>query len=209
MKRLISARILCLVLLPLVFTLTACDSGGSGSDIDNQFTLTISSSSSSSTAAVPKETKKDLNGWSFFVDTEDVEEVDEQSFVVYFNDSESFSQQNATQGLFGFVAQRSSQPGTGDYTISDQSSSSNFVAWLYEDLDNTQSAPFYLIHDGTVSFETSTDNKVVGTLSGKATEFEFTSTDMSLDTVDVSGSFTAKNLDEFVDFSNYTDAPAP
>ncbi len=209
MKRLLSARILCLVLLPLAFTLTACDSGGSGSDIDNQFTLTISSSSSSSTAAVPKKAKKDLNGWSFFVDTEDVEEVDEQSFVVYFNDSESFSEQNATQGLFGFVARRSSQPGTGDYTISDQSSSSNFVAWLYEDLGNTQNAPYYLIHDGTVSFETSTDNKVEGTISGTATEFEFTSTGASLDTVDVSGSFTAKNLDEFVDFSNYTDQSTP
>lgn len=208
MTRLRSIRALCFALLPLLFVFAACDSGGSNSTIDNQFSLTITSSSSSS-AAVSKNTKKDLNGWSFFVDTGDVEEVDEQSFVVYFSNSESFSKENATQGLFGFVARTSSQPDPGDYSISDQPSSSDFVAWLYEDLSNTQGAPYYVLHDGTVSFETSTDNKVEGSISGTATEYEFTSSGVSLDTVDVSGTFTAENLDDFIDFSNYTNPSSP
>jgi hypothetical protein len=205
MKCLRSIRSFCLALVPLLFVLTACDSGGSNTEIDNQFSLTISSSSSS-TAAVSKKTKKDLSGYSFFVDAEDVDDVDDDAFVIYLSGNESFSEQNATEGLFGFMARNSGQPGTGEYSITDDPSSSEFGAWLYEDLTDRESgAPYYFIHNGSLSLSTSTDRKVAGSISGRATEYAFTSTGVSLDTVDVSGSFTAKRLDTYVSYSNYAD----
>lgn len=203
MTRLVSTRVF-LTVLSFAFVLAACDSGGSNSEINNEFTLTISPTSSSSTSAVPKTTKKDLNGYSFFVNAEDVENVDEKGFVIYFNGSDSFSEQNATQGLFGFLARNSGQPGTGEYSITNTSTSSAFAGWLYEDLTNRQNAPYYLIHDGSLSLSTSSDRKVAGSISGTATQYTFTSSGVSLDTVNVSGSFTAKSLDKFVPYSSYT-----
>jgi hypothetical protein len=209
MKRLL-LRLLGCALLPLVL-FVACDSGGSnGVDLDNEFSFSITPVSSSG-SAVAKVSEKDLNGYSFFVDANDVDDVDDEAFVVYFSGNENFSQQNATQGLFGFVARNSGQPGTGDFDITDgadgTASSSDFVGWLYEDLGDTQNAPYYLIQNGTLSLSTSNDDEVTGQLSGTATAYTFTSTGITTDTVEVSGSFTAEDLNTYVPFNNYTDTP--
>lgn len=210
MKRLSSLRILLVLLLPVFFGISACDSGGSNEEeVNHEFSFTITPTSSSSTdGAVPKISEKSLNGYSFFVDADDIEEVEEQAFVVYFSGNESLSQQNATQGLFGFVARQSSQPGTGEYTITDgsngQPTSSEFVGWLYENLTNTQGSPYYFIQSGTLELTTSNDNEVSGTITGTATAYTFSSSGVTEETVDVSGSFTAKNLDSYVPFDEYT-----
>lgn len=200
-----STRVLFLLLLPFALALTSCDSGGSGeADVNNQFSFTITPTSSS-TSALQKRSQKDLNGYSFFVDTDDVAEVDDEAFVIYFSDNESFSEDDATNGLFGFAARDSGQPDTGSFTITDESSrsSSAFIAWLYEDVAETQSTPYYAVQDGTLSFSTSTDDKVAGTLEGTAIEYKFTSSGFEQDTVEVSGSFTAEDLDTYVSYGSY------
>ena len=209
MTRLVSARLFLLALLPAVFALTACDSGGaSEEDLNNQFSFTITPTGESATAS-PKQSAKDVNGYSFFVDANDIAEVDEETFVIYFSGNESFSEESATSGLFGFAARNSGQPGTGSFTIADATNessppSSEFIAWLYEDLGDTQSAPYYLFQDGTLSLSTSDDDEVSGQISGTALEYTFTSSSFETDTVEVSGSFTAEDLDTYVPFSNYT-----
>lgn len=211
MRYLPSFRFLLALLLPAFFVISACDSGGSNEEeINHEFSLSITPASNAE-AAAPKVSAKDLNGYAFFVDTDDIEEVEEQAFVVYFSSNESLSQQNATHGLFGFVARQSSQPGTGEYTITNgangEPTASEFIGWLYEDLSSTQSSPFYLIQDGTLDLSTSNDNEVSGTISGTATAYTYTNSELTHETVDVSGSFTAKNLDSYVPFNEYTGAP--
>ncbi len=213
MNRLSTLLPSCLVVLSLL-VLPACDSGGSSSEdeINHEFSLSITPTSSSANTAVPKVTEKELNGYSFFVDTEDIEQAEEQAFVIYMSGNESLSQENATQGLFGFLARRSTQPGTGEFTITDGSNgeptTSEFVGWLYEDLTNTQSAPYYFLRSGTLNLSTSNDNEVSGTIRGTATAFTFTETGVTEETVEVSGSFTAKNLDTYVPFGEYANSPS-
>lgn len=212
MKRLSSLRALLVLLLPLFFVISACDSGGANEEeVNHEFSFEITPTSSSNTeAAVPKISEKDLNGYSFFVDTDDIEEADEQAFVIYFSGNESLSQQNATDGLFGFVARQSAQPESGEYTITDgsngQPSPSEFIGLLDED-PTTQSSPFYVIQNGTLDLSTSNDNEVSGTITGTATAYTFTNSEVTQDTVEVSGSFTAKNLDTYVPFESYTNTP--
>jgi hypothetical protein len=207
MTRLSSARALLLALLPVVFALAACDSGGSSEDdVNNQFSFTITPAPSSSNT-LQKQSPKDLNGYSFFVDTEDIAEVDDEAFVIYFSGNESFSEANATSGLFGFAARNSGQPETGSFDITDgldgSGPSSKFLAWLYEDVENTQQTPHYFFQNGTLSLSTSSDEKVSGQLSGTAIEYIPTASGVQTDTVEISGSFSAKDLDTYVPFGNY------
>jgi len=210
MTRSVSARPLLLALLPLLFVLSACDSGGTNDEpeIDNEFSFTITPTSSSSSVAVPKRTQKDLNGYSFFVDTGDIEDVDDEAFVIYFSGNDSFSENSATNGLFGFAGRNAGQPGTGSFSITDNPedghASSDFIAWLYEDAENTRSAPYYFFQSGTLSLSTSNDDEVSGQLSGTAIEYTVTSSGFTTDTVEVSGSFAAEDLDTYVPFDNYT-----
>lgn len=208
MTRAPSVHLLVLALLPFAFLVAACDSGGASEDgINNQFSFTITPTASSSTA-FQKQSQKDLDGYSFFVDAGDIAEVDDEAFVIYFNGNESFSEDNATNGLFGFAARDAGQPETGSFSITDGSdetrSSSAFIAWLYEDLQNTQNAPYYLFQSGTLSLSTSNDEEVSGQLSGTAIEYTVSASGLQTDTVEVSGSFTAEDLDTYVPFGNYT-----
>lgn len=210
MTRSVSARPLFLALLPLLFVLSACDSGGTNDEpeINNEFSFTITPTSSNSSVAVPKRTQKDLNGYSFFVDTGDIEGAEDEAFVIYFSGNDSFSESSATNGLFGFAGRNAGQPGTGSFPITDNPddghASSDFVAWLYEDVENTESSPYYFFQSGTLSLSTSNDDEVSGQLSGTAIEYTVTSSGFTTDTVEVSGSFAAEDLDTYVPFENYT-----
>lgn len=217
MKRLYSFRIFLALLLPAFFFLSACDSGGSNEEeeLNNEFSFTVTPTSSSDTeAAVPKISQRDINGFSFFVDTDDIEEVDEQAFVVYFSGSDTFSQQNATQGLFGFVGRKSSQPGNGDYTLVDAyeqtDPASAFVGFLYEDFQNigtANSLPYYIIRSGTLTVTESSDNEVSGSITANATAFTISGDQYTEERVEITGEFSAENLDSYVPFGEYTTTP--
>lgn len=215
MKQLVSLRPLSVVLLSL-FLLPACDSGGSNgeTEINNEFSFTITPASSSGTVeAVPKRSQKDLSGFSFFVDTDDIEETQDQSFAIYLSGGDS--EENIAQGLFGFVARQSTQPDEGEYALADLQgtpSPSDFIGALYEDTQNistAEGAPYYFIRSGTLDLDESNDNVVSGELTATATEYtiEGSGTDIQLteETVEITGQFTAKNLDTYVPFDQYTD----
>lgn len=194
-------RILFVALLPVALVLQGCDSGGSSAEVNNEFSLTIEPTSSSATApeAVSRPT---LDGFSFFVDAENPE-TGEQAFGVYLSDNQSFSQSSATQGLFGFIARSSGRPGPGEYDFASGGSlqSSQFVGFLYEDFTNFQSAPFYVIEDGTLNLEESSGSKVSGTINATGTMYVFSGSETSQESVTITGNFTAKDVDTFVDFS--------
>lgn len=212
-----SFRILLALLLPAFFVLSACDSGGSNGEeaLNNEFSFTITpTSSSNSNAAVPKIEQKDLDGFSFFVDTDDIEDVEEQAFVIYFSGGEDFSQQSASQGLFGFLARQSSQPGTSTYNLTDGStgepSPSDFMGFLFENAENmaAQDTPYYVFQSGSVTITESSDNEVAGSVSASAIGYTFTGTEYTEETVEITGEFTAENLDTYVPFGQYTETPA-
>lgn len=209
-------RLLLALLLPFFFLVTACDSGGSNEeeDINNSFSFSISPTSSSSSAeAVPKVSEKDLNGFSFFIDTQDIDEAEEQAFAIYFNNEESFSEENATEGLFGFVARASTQPGTGSYTLTSgrdgEPPSSDFIGLLYEDMSaqSTGGAPFYVFESGTLELTTSNDNEVSGQITATATAFSYEGSGENLELteeeVEITGNFTAENLNTYIDFGQF------
>jgi hypothetical protein len=211
MTRLTSTRTL-LAFFSLALVFSACDSGGASEDeVDNQFSFTVTPVSSSTSAPKQSAGGKNLSGYSFFIDADEVDGPNDEAFVIYFSGNESFSEESATTGLFGFAARNSGRPGTGPFPITDGSdgdrSPSDFIAWLYEDVENTQNTPYYSIQDGTLSFSTSDDDKVAGDLEGTAVEYRFTSVGLQTDTVNVSGSFTAEDLDTYVPYGSYVGAP--
>lgn len=204
MRQHVSVFVLALV-VPFTLFLTACDSGGANEEtVDNEFTLTIEPTSTSS-SAVPKAQEEEINGFSFFYDAENPE-TNEQAFGIYLSDAESFSQQEATDGLFGFIARDGSRPAPDTYTFGDlraESEPSGFVGVLYKDFTNFQSAPFYLIESGTLTIETSSDDEVAGSIEASGTKITQTGSSFEEEPVTITGSFSAKDVETFVPF----DAP--
>lgn len=193
-------RVLLFALLSLVVGLSACDSGGSDEeDVDNQFTFTIEPMSSSSAAT---EQEEEVSGFSFFVDAENPD-TGEEVFAVYLSDEESFSEGSATQGLFGWLARNSSQPGTGTYDFhgTSEPTAAEFGGVLWEDIQNTQTAPFYVIEGGTVTFSESTDEKIAGSIDATGRKVTITSSGATEEPVTVTGTFTAEDVDNFVPLS--------
>lgn len=218
MRQLSSLRYLYLVFIPLLVAFTACDSGGSNGgeeDFNNEFSFTVTPSSGTE-ATTSKVSQKNLDGFSFFVDTDDIENAEEQAFAIYFSGSESFSQQNATQGLFGFVARQSTQPSPGEYTLTDgadgEPAPSDFIGFLYEDFQSQGSSPFYIVQSGTLTLSESNDSVVSGeiTATAKAITIEGSGEDMQYteEEVEITGEFKAENLDTYVPFGEYTNSPS-
>lgn len=197
-----SLRSICIALLPLLFLFVACDSGGSSGedDIDNQFTFTIEPASSSGTTV---EQQQEVSGFSFFVEAED-SEMEEEVFAVYLDDGESFSAESASQGLFGWIALDASQPGTGEYNFNSdgQVTANEFGAVLWEDVQNPQVAPFYVVEGGTLTISESSDDKVAGSIDATGTKVTITTSGSSEEPVTITGSFTAEDIETFVELSN-------
>lgn len=197
-----SLRIFYVALLPLALLLQGCDSGGASADINNEFTLAIEPASSNATASEAA-SQATVSGFSFFYDAENPE-TGEQAFGIYLSNSQSFSSESASQGLFGFVARASGRPGTGTYDFANGDSglgASQFVGFLYENIANIQSAPFYVIESGTLTLEASSGSKVSGSIDATATAYTFTNSGMTQETVTITGSFTAKDVETFVSFA--------
>ncbi len=201
----IPLRVLCIALLSLFVGLTACDSGGSnGGSVNNEFSLDVSpkgSSSGSSAAKALRDTT--IEGFSFFYSGQNSDEED--AFGLYLSGNESFD--NPRQGLFGFFARNSQRPDAGSYDLVKPEQgfdSGNFIGVVYEDLgDNFQDAPFYVPQGGTVDLSKSTGDEVSGTVNiptAYAITYDLSTSPPSVDTteVSISGSFTAKNVENFV-----------
>lgn len=194
--------VLLAALLPLSLVLTACDSSGSGGAVDNEFTMTIEPQSNSSSAAVEAQ-QEQVNGFSFFYDAENPN-TGEQAFGIYLSDAESFSEQEATKGLFGFVARDAEQPSAGDYSFTGATSGGDptrFIGALYKDFSEFQSAPFYTIDSGTLSLDTSNDDEVAGSIEASGTKFTFSGSSVEQQPVTITGEFRAKDVDTFVEFN--------
>jgi len=198
MRYSIPLRVLCIALFPFLFV-TACDSGGSNDSVDNQFSLTIEPTSSSGTTV---EQQEEVSGFSFFVDAEDTE-TEEEAFAIYMDNEESFSTESASQGLFGWIAWDASQPGTGEYNFNSDGevTENGFAAVLWKDVQNTQAAPFYVVEGGTLTLSESSDDKVVGSVDATGTKVTITPSGASEEPVTITGSFTAENIDTFVELS--------
>lgn len=185
-------------LLPLVLVLSACDSGGSNDNaVNNEFTLTIEPQSNSSSAAVEAQ-QEEVNGFSFFYDGEDPN-TGEQVFGIYLSNEESFSEQSASDELFGFFARDSGQPSSGTYSFTDDPSGNtgDFGGVLYKDIGDFQSAPFYVIDSGTLNLETSNDDEVAGSIQVSGTKFIITESSIEQEPVSITGEFSAKNVETF------------
>lgn len=158
-----------LVLLPLA----ACDSGGSSDAdpddppaLDNTFSFTVTDADG---------VTRSLDGFAYFATGTDPE-TSVEGFVLYFVDDEDFSQNRATDGLFGLAVRKSGRPGTGSYAVStaddDFDGGSTFAMVLYENLSSS-SATVYEILEGTIDVSRSESDRLDGTLSLSGTAFEF------------------------------------
>lgn len=199
-------HLLSLVLLSVLFTLSACDvSSVTDELIDNTFSLTISSASHTGTGlALPSKAARDktVDGYSFFYDDTNPE-TNEQVFAIYFTGGESLGG-DAKGGLFGFLARNSDRPDGGSYTVVQQDqdlSRSNFVGALYEEFGNGdfQGAPYYLPTSGTVTIDESDSDEVAGSVDIEAFKVTVDTTERpAVDStrVDITGEFTARDVNE-------------
>lgn len=198
-----SRSVFCLLLFASL-AIAACDSGGSSGDVNNQFDFSIQSASTSNAEVAKLESaRKQVSGFSFFFDAEHPE-TGEKAFGIYLSDSEAFSADGATQGLFGFLARLSARPGPGTYSFTSGSSgvqSSQFVGLLYENFSNIQNAPFYVVESGTLTVETSTETEVSGRVDATGTSYSFVNGSVEQEAVEISGTFSAKSVETFVAFN--------
>lgn len=216
MKRSRLFRNICILILPLFVVFTACDSNeDDGTQVQNEFTMDVTSTSSSSAVAPKSSPDTSLEGHSFFVSQENPDSGD-PVFAVYFNESDSLSETSAQQGLWGFVARQSDRPSAGKYTIVNTRETTgidteDFIGLVYEDIGsqdpNTSllEAPFHILTSGTLELTESSDNRVSGTIDGQGISFVLdtsgsTPTYREID-VEITGSFTARNVDNFVPVS--------
>lgn len=185
----------------LLFALTGCDSGGSNGVSDNEFSLDITPSGQSS-SSIENVEDKTVNGFSFFADGE---VNGEQFFAIYLTGDNSFSEESTPEGLFGWIARTSGQPNTGTYDLSDADlTSSQFGAALWEDFseDLTTEQPFYVTQSGTLTIDESSDTEVAGSIDAEATGYTFTNGTLEDETVSITGSFTATNVEEFIEVTS-------
>lgn len=181
--------------LLLLVPLTACDSGGE-QDINNEFSFTVQSLSPNSKTEAAALQTQEISGFSFFFDAENPM-TSTQTFSIYLHGSESFSRQDATQGLFGFFARASERPEAGSYDFSNPDSilsTSRFHGILYEDFADPQNAPFYVINSGNLTIESSSSNRITGSIEVSGTSFAGD----SQEAVSITGTFTAESVDTFV-----------
>jgi hypothetical protein len=206
MTRLRPVRLLSLVLLSVLFTLSACDvSSVTDELIDNTFSLTIApTSSAEASLASPSKAARDktVDGYSFFYDDTNPE-TNEQVFAIYFTGGESLGG-DAKGGLFGFLARNSDRPDTGSYTVVQQDQDlnrSNFVGALYEEFGSGdfQGAPYYLPTGGTVTIDESGSGEVAGSVDIDAFKVTVDTTESpAVDStrVEITGEFTARDVNE-------------
>lgn len=218
MNHLLTSRPFLLGILSLLVVLPACDSGGGNEPtIQNEFSFTVTPDQSSSTsAAVPKISgERVVNGFSFWVDSSNYpDEASEDVFAVYFTGGDVFSKQEVTQGTFGILGRpQSGRPDTGTYDYiaeRDAAPTSAFSGLMYENLSDTQNEPYYILRNGTVEITTSTEDEVSGSFSGSAWAITLNSStgEVTRETVQVSGSFTAAAGDEFIPYGQYSNPPS-
>lgn len=205
MMRALSSRYILAVFLPVIFVLSACDSGGGNEDeTTNEFKLDVTTSSSSeATAKAVSDTT--IRGFSFFYAGEDPE-TGQKIFSIYMSGNDSFSQQTAQEGLYGFLARNSSRPDAGDYDVvhlEEGIDSGDFIGVLFEEVSSNGSydKPFYVPDSGTVTLTKSTSDRVEGRLdlTAKAITFNFSGTTATVDTTDVqiSGEFSARDVQQY------------
>lgn len=185
-----------LLLAPLFLTVTACDSGGNSSNdvddqpfLDNAFSLTVTDSTGKS---------KTLDGFGYFATGQDPDSGIE-GFVLYFVDEEEFSENDASNGLFGIAVRNAARPGIGQYSASDDDQrfedGSSFFMVLYENL-GTQSGTIYSVTDGNINVTRSESDRVDGDMNLQASAFTFDDGGSELP-VTIEGSFRAPGVSSF------------
>ncbi|MFB6271795.1 MAG: hypothetical protein ABEL51_02760 [Salinibacter sp.] len=190
-------------LVSVLFVLGACDSGGAnGGDVKNEFSLDITPSSSASGSFAAKAGRDTtINGFSFFYSGQNPN--GKNVFGLYLSGNESFSPQSVQDGLYGFLARNSTRPSSGQYNLvglKQGLDSGNFIGVLYEDFGRAyQDAPFYVPRSGTVRLDTSSPDKVTGSIDLTAYAITFNTAAGTVDStlVDITGTFTAKNVEDF------------
>lgn len=191
-------RIFAVLLLLLIGS--GCDSGGDSADFKNDFSLTIQSLNPRTETATRKSSQKDLSGFSFFYDGENPDSG-KQVFVIYLSDSENFSSQNVTQGLYGFIATLSERPEPGTYQLTSPNPilvPGEFSAVVYEDFANPQQVSFHVVGNGRLTIGASTQNRVVGSINATGTSYLPSDSSGTQKAINVNGSFTAKSVGSFV-----------
>lgn len=208
MTRFISYRLVLAIFLPILFVISACDSGGSNDEESNEFSLQITTSTAS--AVAPKAVSDTtIDGYSFFY-SDQHPQTGEEVFSIYLSGNESFSEEGAQEGLFGFLARNTTRPSEGTYDLVDLDQgieSGDFVGVLFEDYgsDGYEDRPFYVPTSGTVTLSQSSSDRVEGSvdLNAHAISFDFSSPTPTVDTteVDITGSFSARDVQKFANLA--------
>ena len=210
----VSTFILLIALVPLLFAMSACDSGGTNeAEVDHEFTLNVTPASFSpagQSLATVEDTS--LSGYSFFQNPPATQAPPGLNpFLLYLNENATLEEQENQEGLLGFMKTLGGRPGNGEYPIEEFSSDAfqdgeaftfvlyyNYEKLLDNDLDGFT---YYSVLDGTISFDVASDTRVSGTIDAVAEAVRIVQPDSTRgyeyrrDTTEVSGSFTARDAE--------------
>lgn len=198
-----SASLVLIVACLFSLALSSCGSTDSDDepDIDNRFSLEITPSGENSAAIVVRET---LEGFSFFATGEDPE-TGQQGFGIYLNNSDEISANSSQNGLFGYLAKQSGQPGTGTFELADINnddtdfdSGEKFAFVIIRNSGSQQQSSFIIGESGSVNITRSNSEIVEGTISATGVEMIISSDEFTETPVAITGEFTASSVDLFL-----------
>lgn len=170
-------------------------------DIDNRFSIEILPSSENGTSVIVRET---LEGFSFFATGQDPE-TGEQGFGIYLNNSEDFTVNSSQNGLFGYLAKQSGQPGTGTFELADINNDDTgfdtgeeFAFVIIRNSGSQQQSSFIIGESGSVNITRSDSERVEGSISATGVEMIIGSDGVTETPVTITGEFTASGVDLFL-----------
>lgn len=201
MIRLIKPSAFLLLAIAFTFSLSACDSGGSNEEDDDDISEVDDGEAAVSIDGDPSGS---FDGYAYFFDVVD-EEEGEPYFGLMLNNTDS--ETPGQSGQFIWIARQSSRPSSGQYdfaTIDEETTdlqSDQFVAVALSIVEEDNTTAYYLSHGGTLTITSSSDDRVAGSFSIEASGFQFNSETQENEEVDVTleGTFDANPADTFVD----------
>jgi hypothetical protein len=214
-------------ILPLFLVISACDSGGSNEEEQNDHEFTLDISPASFETEVKRRAPSEdtlLNGYTFFRNPPPSESPgDRNNFLLYLNENETLEDRQNQEGLLGFASYLDGLPAPGEHPIEGRSTDAYqdgeaFRFLLYYDYQKYTSGDlngltYFNCLDGTITFQQASEDWVAGSVDAVAEAVRIVAPDTSTgydiirDTVNVSGEFEGKNATSFLPFPQGSPEP--
>lgn len=217
MIRLLKRSSFLLLATALVFSLSACDSGGSNEDDDEPDV-----EEGRTEVSIDGDASGSFDGYAFFVEDtyEDTDSTSRPVFGIMLSemdelpDPEEDGEEFFPEGEFIVMVRESGRPDVGQHSFTefdvegddDELNSEDFiaVAWSMMDDANSFASNLYFSDGGTLNITSSSDDRVAGNFEINAVGFSFSMDGDDFDeeetNITIEGAFDAKSANTFYEY---------